>query len=87
MFAQSTGRILAHHFVIAIYQLSDASVRDRAARLSGNRDIQLEYTVNSNISSDGLNAVEAGSVIAEKAKQILEREAAGNRLEQLLKQA
>jgi ethanolamine ammonia-lyase large subunit len=68
------------------YQVSD-DVRDYAARFSGNRGIQFEYTVISNIYSGGLNPVEAGSVIAEKAKQILERKAAGNRLEELLKQA
>ena len=68
------------------YQLSD-DVRDSAARFSGNSEIQFEYTVISNIYSGGLNPVEAGSVIAEKAKQILERHAAGNRLEELLKQA
>jgi ethanolamine ammonia-lyase large subunit len=69
------------------YQLTDDSVRDRAAQFSGNREIQFEYTVISNIYSGGLNPVEAGSVIAEKARQILDRHAAGNRLEELLKGA
>ena len=39
----------------------------------------------SNIYSGGLIPVEAGSVIAEKAWQILEKQAAGNRLEEILK--
>lgn len=67
------------------YQLVDAAARDHAARFSGNADIRFEYTVISNIYSGGLIPVEAGSVIAEKAWQILEKQAAGNRLEQLIK--
>ncbi len=69
------------------YQLVDATARDHASRFSGNADIRFEYTVISNIYSGGLIPVEAGSVIAEKAWQILERQAAGNRLEQLIKEA
>jgi ethanolamine ammonia-lyase large subunit len=67
------------------YQLADESTRHAAARFSGNTGIRFEYTVISNIYSGGLIPVEAGSVIAEKAWQILERHAAGNRLEELLK--
>lgn len=67
------------------FQLGDESARDRAARFSGNSAIRFEYTVISNIYSGGLIPVEAGSVIAEKAWQILERQAAGNRLEEMLK--
>ena len=67
------------------FQLRDESARDRAARFSGNAAVRFEYTVISNIYSGGLIPVEAGSVIAEKAWQILERQAAGNRLEELLK--
>jgi ethanolamine ammonia-lyase large subunit len=67
------------------YQLVDDSARDRAARFSGNTGIRFEYTVISNIYSGGLIPVEAGSVIAEKAWQILEKQAAGNRLEEMLK--
>ncbi len=66
------------------YQL-DESARDSAARFSGNAGICFEYTVISNIYSGGLIPVEAGSVIAEKAWQILEKQAAGNRLEEMLK--
>jgi len=43
-----------------------------------------EYTVVSNIHEAGLPPVEAGAVVAEKALQILQLRAAGNRLEQLL---
>ncbi len=67
------------------YQLVDETARDNAARFSGNVGIRFEYTVISNIYSGGLLPVEAGSVIAEKAWQILEKQAAGNRLEGLLK--
>jgi ethanolamine ammonia-lyase large subunit len=67
------------------YRLADESTRDDAARFSGNAGIRFEYTVISNIYCGGLIPVEAGSVIAEKAWQILERQAAGNRLEELLK--
>ncbi|MBS0261504.1 MAG: ethanolamine ammonia-lyase, partial [Planctomycetes bacterium] len=67
------------------YQLVDPTAREQAARFSGNQAIRFEYTVISNIYSGGLLPVEAGSVIAEKAWQILERQAAGNRLEKMLK--
>ncbi|MGE5191226.1 MAG: ethanolamine ammonia-lyase light chain EutC, partial [Deltaproteobacteria bacterium] len=67
------------------YQLVNDTARNQAARFSGNAGIRFEYTVISNIYSGGLIPVEAGSVIAEKAWQILEKQAAGNRLEQLLK--
>lgn len=59
--------------------------RDDAIAFSGNADIRYEYTVISNIYSGGLPPLEAGSVIAEKAMQILEMGAAGNRLEAKLK--
>jgi ethanolamine ammonia-lyase large subunit len=67
------------------YQLVDPETRDQAALFSGNTSIRFEYTVLSNIYSGGLIPVEAGSVIAEKAWQILEKHAAGNRLEELIK--
>jgi ethanolamine ammonia-lyase large subunit len=47
--------------------------------------VRFEYSVISNIYSGGLPALEAGSVVAEKAVQILSYRAAGNRLEALLK--
>jgi ethanolamine ammonia-lyase large subunit len=66
------------------YQLVDEAARNDAARFSGNATIRFEYTVISNIYSGGLLPVEAGSVIAEKAWQILAKHAAGNRLEKML---
>lgn len=44
-----------------------------------------EYTVISNIYHKGIPPLEAGSLIAEKALAILEHQAAGNRLEEMLK--
>ncbi len=67
------------------YQLLGEEEQREAATLSGNPDIRFEYTVISNIYSRGLPPVEAGSVVVEKAWQILSNRAAGNRLEALLK--
>jgi ethanolamine ammonia-lyase large subunit len=64
-----------------VYQLLDADVQAQAARFSGNPRIRFEYTVVSNIYDAGLPPLEAGSVVAERAWQILEARAAGNRLE------
>jgi ethanolamine ammonia-lyase large subunit len=69
-----------------VYHLLDADVQRLAAAFSNNPSIRFEYTVISNIYSAGLPPLEAGSVIAEKAWQILSRRAAGNRLEAMLKQ-
>ncbi|MDP2506071.1 ethanolamine ammonia-lyase subunit EutB [Oceanobacter sp. 3_MG-2023] len=66
------------------YRVADDQ-RPQAAAFSGNPDIEWEYSVISNIYQKGLPATEAGSVIAEKAIQILTHGAAGNRLESLLK--
>jgi ethanolamine ammonia-lyase large subunit len=66
------------------YHLSDATTQKTAAVFSGNLEICYEYSVLSNIYSGGLPPVEAGSVIAEKAFEILQHNAAGNRLESLL---
>jgi ethanolamine ammonia-lyase large subunit len=46
---------------------------------------RFEYTVISNIYAGGLPPAEAAAVIVEKASEILEHQAAGNRLEALLK--
>lgn len=67
------------------YRLSDAEVRQKAADFSGNSEIRYEYSLVSNIYSGGLPPVEAGSVVAEKAIEILTKKAAGNRLESILK--
>lgn len=67
------------------YRLNDAEVRKRAVEYSRNQGIRYEYTLISNIYTGGLPALEAGSVVAEKAIQILTYKAAGNRLEEILK--
>jgi ethanolamine ammonia-lyase large subunit len=67
------------------YRLDDETVRQKAVDYSKSRNIRYEYTVICNIYSGGLPAPEAGSVVAEKAIQILAHKAAGNRLEEILK--
>ncbi len=70
-----------------VYQLLDANEQQAAARFSGHPELRFEYTVVSNIYPGGLPAVEAGSFLVERACQILEHRAAGNRLEDLLAHA
>ena len=65
-------------------RLSSGQSQREAARYSGNPGIGYEYTVITNIYAGGLPAVEAGSVVAEKAMEILQYKAAGNRLENIL---
>lgn len=65
--------------------LKDDEVRRNAAEYSRNPRIRYEYTVICNIYPGGLPALEAGSVAVEKATQILKYQAAGNRLEDILK--
>jgi len=72
---------------------SEAGIGDRlagaaqkeAACFSGNDSVGYEYTVISNIYSGGLPPAEAGGVIVDKVGEILRHQAAGNRLESLLK--
>jgi ethanolamine ammonia-lyase large subunit len=66
------------------YRLEPGATQEEAAAWSGNSDVRFEYTVISNIYAGGLPPVEAASVIIEKAAQILEHRAAGNRLESRL---
>ena len=68
-----------------VYRLGDAGVQKEAARFSGNPGIRFEYTVISNIYSGGLPPAEAGAVIVDRVGEILTHQAAGNRLESLLK--
>ncbi|MGL4860698.1 MAG: ethanolamine ammonia-lyase light chain EutC [Enterobacteriaceae bacterium] len=65
------------------YRLPDQASRRLAADFSGNDDIRYEYTVISNIYQGGLPPLEAGAVVVEKISQILQYQAAGNRLEYL----
>lgn len=67
------------------YRLNDPEVRQKAAAYSQTTAIGYEYTLITNIYAGGLPPVEAGSVVAEKAIQILTHQAAGNRLEDILK--
>jgi ethanolamine ammonia-lyase large subunit len=69
-----------------VYRLGDPTVQKRAAQFSKHPDIRFEYTVVSNIYDGGLPPVEAGSVLVEKVTEILNHQAAGNRLEMLLKE-
>ncbi|MFO0966922.1 MAG: ethanolamine ammonia-lyase subunit EutB [Gemmataceae bacterium] len=68
-----------------VYRLSDPEAQRQAAKFSGAADIRYEYTVISNIYSGGLPPAEAAGVIVERAGAILKHQAAGNRLESLLK--
>ncbi len=68
-------------------RLGDSPAQQEAADYSGNSGIGYEYTLITNIYAGGLPAVEAGSVVAEKAIEILEHQAAGNRLEDILASA
>ncbi len=67
-----------------VYRLGTGDVQEKAAAFSHNAGIRFEYTVISNIYSAGLPPIEAASLIVEKVSQILEYQAAGNRLEALL---
>jgi ethanolamine ammonia-lyase large subunit len=69
-----------------VYRLADPVAQRRAAEFSKNPTIRFEYTVISNIYSAGSPPIEAGAVIVEKITQILDHQAAGNRLEALLKE-
>ena len=68
-----------------VYRLSDAATQRRAAEFSGFQEIRYEYSLVSNIYAGGLPPVEAGSIVAEKAFEILSHQAAGNRLAHLIK--
>jgi ethanolamine ammonia-lyase large subunit len=68
-----------------VYRLADPSEQRQAAQFSGNPHIRFEYTVISNVYAGGLPPAEAGGVIVEKVCAILANQAAGNRLEDLLK--
>jgi ethanolamine ammonia-lyase large subunit len=70
-----------------VYCLADRAVQAEAARFSGNPAARFEYTVISNIYAGGLPPLEAGGVIVEKVRQILDHRAAGNRLEAILRRA
>lgn len=63
------------------YRADEAEEDAPGARSNASR---YEYTVVSNIYAQGLPPAEAAELIAERARQILQHRAAGNRLEQVL---
>ena len=67
-----------------VYKLNDPDVQRLAAAYSQSPNIEYEYTLITNIYAGGLPSVEAGSVVAEKATEIMKHKAAGNRLEDIL---
>ena len=69
-----------------VLKLKDETARKKAIQYSDLETIQYEYSLVTNIYQGGLPPVEGGSVVAEKAMAILEHQAAGNRLEDLLKE-
>ena len=78
------GDALASRSLSAYFAyMLDEKTQKTAAQFSGNASIQYEYSVISNIYAGGLLPIEAGSVIAEKAFDILQHKAAGNRLESM----
>jgi ethanolamine ammonia-lyase large subunit len=68
-----------------VLKLKDSDAQKKAAIYSQVSDIGYEYTLITNIYHGGLPPVEGGSVVAEKAMEILKYQAAGNRLETILK--
>lgn len=66
------------------YRADEAEVDAQGVRSNASR---YEYTVVSNIYAQGLPPAEAAELIAERARQILQHRAAGNRLEQALQLA
>jgi ethanolamine ammonia-lyase large subunit len=76
----AAARSLSAYLAYRLPSGSDAADGDDDAA----RSARFEYTVISNIYSGGLPPIEAGSLLVERACQILEHRAAGNRLESLL---
>jgi len=68
-----------------LLRLTDPEAQQAAAAFNGNPQIRCEYTVISNIYAGGLPPAEAAVVILEKVSDILAHQAAGNRLEALVK--
>jgi ethanolamine ammonia-lyase large subunit len=68
-----------------VLKLKDQQAQKKAADYSEHHKIAYEYTLITNIYQGGLPPIEGGSVVAEKVMEILHHQAAGNRLEDLLK--
>jgi ethanolamine ammonia-lyase large subunit len=69
-----------------VYRLSDPAVQAAAAAFGGNASIRFEISVLSNIYSGGLPPLEAAGVLVERVGEILSHQAAGHRLESLLRE-
>ena len=67
-----------------VYRLEDEETRQLAAEYSGVEAIAFEDTVVPNIYHGGIPPLEAGSLVAERAMQIFDNKAAGNRLNAIL---
>ncbi len=67
-----------------VYQLDGAKTRQMAEEFNDGADTEFEYTMVSNIYHGGIAPMEAGSLLAERAIQILDNKAAGNRLNAIL---
>ena len=67
-----------------VYQLDGAKTRQMAEEFNDGVDTEFEYTMVSNIYHGGIPPMEAGSLLAERAIQILDNKAAGNRLNAIL---
>jgi ethanolamine ammonia-lyase large subunit len=81
------GNALASRSMSAymVFRLNNVEVCREAITCNRRQAIRYEYTLISNIYMGGLPPIEAGSVVVEKSIQILKHEAAGNRLEEILK--
>ena len=82
------GNALASRSMSAymVYRLDDVEGCEETDTSGRNPAIRYEYTLISNIYKGGLPPIEAGSVVVEKSIQILKHRAAGNRLEEILKE-
>lgn len=67
-----------------IYRLEDQQTQQLAAKFSNITDVEFENTVVPNIYYGGIPPMEAASLLAERAMQILDNKAAGNRLNAIL---
>ncbi|WP_263322361.1 ethanolamine ammonia-lyase subunit EutB [Endozoicomonas sp. Mp262] len=67
-----------------VYRLKGDKNKRQAEAFYGSRNIAFEHTVVPNIHYGGIPPMEAGSLIAERAMQILDNKAAGNRLNAIL---
>ncbi|MGJ0506808.1 MAG: ethanolamine ammonia-lyase subunit EutB [Methylocystis sp.] len=69
------------------YRVTEPSESAQSAPRGGNAPVRYEYSVLSNIYEQGAPPEEAARMVAEKARQILRHQAAGNRLESLLQRS